>query len=71
MLKITDLVDSKNFIVLHDSEIKNIQGGLCLEPFFRGYKFHPVGTIKEFYFGLTYKCVEIPGSGGLSEWVSV
>lgn len=69
MLKITDLFDSKNFVELHDSEMKIIQGGLCIEPFHDGLNFYPVGTVLKQADGHTSKCVDIPGSSAYGVWV--
>ena len=64
MLKITDLVDSRDVVDLHESEMKSIRGGDC------DYGNQDYEPGEEAYFGGQWnKCTDIPWYKGGDDWL--
>jgi hypothetical protein len=64
MLKITELVDSKLFVDLPDSETVNICGGECLYD----WRLFTAGSVIKQSDGFDYKCVDKPWYDGGDVW---
>ncbi len=66
MLKITDLVDSENFVELQESEVKSNCGGDC---YFSVTAYKP-GESKYFNGGWNV-CTDYPWYQGGDDWVRI